>query len=90
MKTLKYMSYAQAHVVVENGDTALVSYKTPVATITKDHELYISGLYSTTTRKHIMAFLKEYLPFTMDFASVKQLATKYIKMNIDTGEILPI
>lgn len=89
-RKLKFMPYAQAYVEFEkNGEITLVSYKTPVATI-RDNCLYIDDLYSTTTRKHIKAFLKEFVPFEMDFESIKYLAWKYIKLDLETGELIPM
>lgn len=83
---LKEMPYAQAHVEhFDNGDIALVSYVTVVATISNDGWLTVYGLYSNTTRKHISAFMKEYT--TLDYYTAKQCYTDKIRMNIHTGEI---
>ena len=89
-KTLKFMPYAQAHVILEHGDITLISYKTPVATITSDFEFMIAGLYSRTTRRHIKAFIKEYIPFEMDSESIKYLAKNPVKLDLTTGEVLDI
>lgn len=88
---LKTMPYAQAHVILaDNGVKALVSYVTEVATIDNMGWLHINGLYSMTTRKHIKAFVKEYVPFDMDFETIKRLANEDIVMNIYTGEVKEI
>ena len=88
-RKLKYMPYASAHLEIDDNSVTLVSYKTPVATICDD-ELYIRGLYSATTRRHIRAFLQEFVNFYMDFSSIRQLANENIRMNIITGEITTI
>ena len=64
IKKLKYMPYAQAHIETHaDGAIELWSYETMVLRYNHyDNTLYCSGLYSMTTRKHISAFLKEYLP----------------------------
>lgn len=85
---LKTMPYAQATVILtDEGAKSLVSYETEVATIDAAGWLHINGLYSMTTRKHIKAFVKEYVPFEMQFSTIKMLANDGIKMNIHTGEI---
>lgn len=88
---LSLMPYAQATVIINNhGDIALVSYVTHVATLTADGWLTIRGLYSATTHKHIRAFVREFVPFEMDFQSIKALATESYALNIYTGEIVDI
>lgn len=88
---LKFMPYAQACVIITNaGAKSLVSYQTQVATIDTEGWLHINGLYSMTTRKHIKAFVKEYVPFEMPFETIKHLANNNIVMNIHTGEIKEI
>lgn len=88
-KNLKFMPYAQATVDITNGETTLISYKTPVACIDRNHILWIVGLYSATTRKHIKAFIAEYVPFDMDFQSIKMLACEPYGLDLDTGELVP-
>lgn len=88
-KPLKYMPHAQAHVEMDDDGIALVSYQTPVASIVNDC-LYILGLYSATTRRHIMAFVREYVNPEMDFQSVKYLANNPVALNIKTGEVVNV
>lgn len=89
VKALKLMPYAQAHIEIENGTIDLWSYSTKVATI-KDGCLYVYGLYSMTTRKHIRAFVREFIKYELSFELIKYLANnsdtaKYV---IDTREII--
>ena len=58
---LKYMPYAQAHIEHDGDRLILWSYYTRVATFnTSTGEIEeVTGLYSTTTRRHIFAFAKE-------------------------------
>ena len=59
-KKLSAMPYAQAEVHVhDDGTIVLISYTTPVAYIEPDGTLYIRGLYSAATRKHIGKFVRE-------------------------------
>lgn len=85
--TLKTMPYAQATVIIDGGNIHLQSYETIVAYIS-DSVLVINGLYSMTTRKHIKAFVKEYVPFAMDFDSIKFLANNHVALNLETGEVI--
>ena len=85
LKKLKYMPYAQAKVYQDNTMTALISYQTDVLYIT-DHWLRCTGLYSMTTRRHISAFLKEYLP-NVSFQTIKTLASTGFQLNLLTGEV---
>ncbi len=58
---LKYCFYGQCRAFQINNTVFLQSYRTLVAFYDKDtHQFYIDGLYSTTTRRHINAFLQEY------------------------------
>lgn len=86
--TLKTMPYAQATVIfLENNDMILCSYTTDVIIISEGW-MSCTGTYSATTRKHISAFMKE---FNLgDYFLAKFLCQEKIKINIHTGEILPI
>lgn len=79
-------NYAQAHYKrFDNGDSFLVSYTTLVCGV-QDGWFWISGLYSTTTRRHIGWYLKEMnLPLT--YQGAKRLCLDGCEMNIYTGEI---
>lgn len=75
IKKLNSMPYAQAHVkIYDNGAIRLVSYSTPVIDIDKNGIMYVHGLYSATTRKHISAFMKEYTNY--DYYLAKRLYEK--------------
>ena len=85
---LQEMPYAQAKVRVFNPDhIELISYKTTVAAIHGDW-LYVYGLYSATTRKHIGAFVHEYVGISYQLA--KDLCEKKMKCHIFTKEVVPI
>lgn len=86
--TLKSMPYAQATVITfDNGNITLRSYSTDVIIIS-DGWMSCTGTYSQTTRKHISAFMRE---FNLgDYYLAKKLYEMGVKMNIFTGEILPI
>lgn len=89
MKKLAAMPYAQAQVLTaEDGSIRLQSYETIVAQIDADGWFSVNGLYSMTTRKHIGAFAKEYTPF--DFQTAKLIYSNNEKINIHTGEVLPL
>lgn len=91
IKVLREMPYAQAHIREYENEKFLISYTTLVAEIKKDendnHWLKVNGLYSMTTRRHIMAFIKEYCDYVC-FDTVKQLVNDRLCLNLDTGEII--
>ena len=85
---LKNHPYAQCSVrVLLDGSIVFTSYNTDVIYIDKDGWLYVRGLYSATTRKHIGYFLKEYVP-DMSFQTAKSLCLNNKACNIYTGEVL--
>lgn len=88
-KKLTKMPYAQAKVRILSGffHNELVSYKTTVAAICGGW-LYIYGLYSATTRRHIGAYVKEYA--NINYQLARELYEKKMKYNIYTGEVAPI
>lgn len=93
IRKLSAMPYAQAHVEIDDSNNIhLFSYVTRVATITSDGWLTIHGLYSMTTRKHIGAFMKEYVIYPNgnrgDYQLAKQLYNDNHSFNIETGEIV--
>lgn len=58
---LKYCPYGQCRAFQINNVVFLQSYRTLVAFYDEDSkQFYIDGLYSTTTRRHINAFLQEF------------------------------
>lgn len=84
--TLSAMPSAQATIhKYDDGTIVLVSYSTPVAYIEADGRLYIRGLYSATTRKHIGAFVREYAH--IDYQTAKRLYEDGYSYNIYTGEM---
>jgi hypothetical protein len=66
---------------------ALISYSTTVAEVTADRWLYINGLYSMTTRKHLGWFMRL---LGLTYQDAKDLYNRGWKLNLDTGEALPI
>jgi hypothetical protein len=95
IKKLSAMPYAQAHVEIDDDNNIhLFSYVTKVATITNDSWLTIYGLYSATTRKHIGAFMKEYVIYSNgnhgDYQLAKKIYNDNHRFNIETGEVIEI
>ena len=83
---LKNHPYAQCSVTVyPDGSVVFTSYNTDVIYIDKDGWLYVSGLYSATTRKQIGWFLKEYVP-ALSYYDIKSLYLNDWILNIYTGE----
>ena len=84
---LKNHPYAQCSVrVLLDGSIVFTSYNTDVIHIDKDGWLYVSGLYSATTRKQIGYFLNEYVP-ALTYQDIKSLYYNKRFLNIYTGEI---
>ena len=84
---LKNHPYAQCSVrVLIDGSVVFTSYNTDVIYIDKDGWLYVSGLYSATTRKQIGYFLKEYVP-AFSYQLIKMLYYKRLICNIYTAEV---
>lgn len=86
MTTRKFNDHRSAQAWIcemDNGDKALVSYNTTVATIVNGW-LLIGGLYSATTRKHIGWFMRE---LGLTYQTAKQLYEDHMVMNIYTGEV---
>ena len=87
--TLKSMPYAQAKVIInDNGTINLVSYVTTVCVISPEGWLTVNRLYSSTTRKHIGAFMKEYCGCYYQLS--KQIYNDNLQYNINTGEVRPL
>lgn len=84
---LKNHPYAQCSVrVLLDGSIVFTSYSTDVIYIDKEGWLYVTGLYSATTRKQIGYFLKEYVAF-LNYYDIKSLYCNKCLLNIYTGEI---
>lgn len=91
IKKLSRMPYAQAHVEIDDkGNVYLFSYQTLVCSIV-DRWLEVYGLYSMTTRKHIGAFMAEYVEYPNGdhgtYQTAKMCYDQTVRYNIDTGEI---
>ena len=92
IKKLSRMPYAQAHVEIDDdGNINLFSYVTLVCTITADKWLTCTGTYSQTTRKHISAFMHEYVEWPNgergDYYTAKNAYLGNYRLNIETGEV---
>lgn len=84
---LKNHPYAQCSVrELIDGSVVFTSYNTDVIYIDKDGWLYVSGLYSATTRKQIGYFLNEYVP-ALTYQDIKSLYYNKQLLNIYTAEI---
>ena len=84
---LKNHPYAQCSVSVYlDGSVVFKSYTTDVIYIDEDGWLYVTGLYSATTRKQIGWFLNEYVP-ALSYQHIKILYDKDLLYNIYTGEL---
>lgn len=92
---LPSMPYASAHVTYhDNGDIDLVSYYTRVITVDRDGWMECTGTYSATTRKHIGAFIRDIVnPLSghdLSYYTAKALYNDGMKMNVHTGEVIPV
>lgn len=88
-KKLSAMPYAKAHVYIDNfGDIHLISYTTVVAKLTHNGLLIVFDLYSATTRRHIGAFMREYL--NSSYQTAKALYENGMAMDTNTGELIDI
>ena len=83
---LKFMPYAQAHIVRNPNAVVLVSYRTAVAAIIGG-QLVCKGLYSATTRRHIGAFCKQ---FSTTYQVAKKCFTDKLQYDIVTGVFAPV
>ena len=89
-KKLSKIPYGNARVMNwDDGSKSLVSYTTTVLTLSSDGWLVVYGLYSATTRKHISAFMSEYVD-GYNYYDAKNCYNKNVKLNIFTGEIVGI
>lgn len=92
IKKLSRMPYAQAHVEIDDeGNTYLFSYVTMVVEITADGWLTCTGTYSQTTRRHIGAFMREYVEWPNgergDYFTAKNAYLGNYRYNVNTGEV---
>lgn len=77
--------FASCGVKKDADGVHLYSYATHVATISPSGWLHVNGLYSTTTRKHIGYFLKEYGNHT-SYAAARACYESNMEYNVWTGE----
>lgn len=102
-KFLACMPHAQAYVKQEgvNPTTILMSYQTEAASITPDGWLTVHCWCSPTTRRHIAAFIDEYvhgikskyeqgLAHTESYQTAKALYEGNMRLDVNTGEVQDI
>jgi hypothetical protein len=92
---LQSMPYASAHVNrYSDGSVDLISYVTRVISIDKNGWLECTGTYSATTRKHIGAFMRNEVSAmsgrNLNYYTAKRCYEDNVKMNIYTGEVIPV
>ena len=92
IRKLSAMPYAQAHVEIDdNNNIYLFSYVTLVCKIDSNGWLTCTGTYSQTTRKHIEAFMHEYVIYPNGergtYYDAKKCYENGYRFNIDTGEV---
>ena len=80
---------AAAHLVYDERHNirGLLSYSTIVITVDSEGWMTVNGLYSRTTIKHIGWFMRE---IGSSYQTAKQIYIDNYKMNIYTGEVLPL
>lgn len=83
---LKNHPYANCSVRFSDGWIILKSYETDTVIIDNLGWVYVTGLYSATTRKHIGYFLKEYVP-ALSYQNAKSLYENKQVYNLYTGEV---
>lgn len=89
-RKIKDHAYAQATIrLYDDGAIECISYETPVLLIDNQGWLRCTGTYSQTTRKQIGWFIKD-LQLPMSYQTAKLLYTDSMKMNIYTGEVVPL
>ena len=98
-KFLKVMPHAQATVEdMPDGSRVLTSYQTKAATISADGWLTIHCWVSPTTRRHVAAFMDEYIhgigsrseqsrANTGSYQTAKALYEGNMRMHVSTGEV---
>lgn len=91
MNTYQLTGHPKAKAVVQcfpDGRIKLFSYDTLAAEITQDRWFKIHNWSSTTTRKHITWFMKEYCKLDKAYDTAKALFTNGFTMNLNTGEVI--
>lgn len=92
IRKLSKMPYAQAHVEIDDdGNIYLFSYYTLVVILTTDGWLSCTGTYSQTTRRHIGAFMYEYVVYPNNsrgtYYDAKDCYENHYRINIYSGEV---
>ncbi len=103
MKTLlKLMPHGQAFVTLHNdGRKVLTSYQTEAAELSVDGWLTVKCWCSPTTRKHVTAFMDEYVygltsreeqgtAKTGSYQTAKALFEGHMKLDTTTGEVVDL
>lgn len=86
-RRLKLMPAAQAGIIQDSdGTIKLISYATCVAAVDAEGWLSCSGTFSSSTRRHINRFLKEF-DTPCGYYDAKRCYEKDEAINIYTGEI---
>ena len=84
-KRLDRMPSAQAGIILRRDGSQLVSYETVVCEII-DGWLHVYGLFSSSTRRHIGAYLHEVAP-ALSYHDAKRCYNDDVELNVNTGEI---
>lgn len=89
-QVLEYCPYGKCTMITHNGVIFLRSYDTIVAFYNPaKHLLYIQDLYSSTTRRHLTAFVKEVTPNCDSFVPFKKYVGNSV-VNVVTGQVFNI
>lgn len=92
---LELMPNAQAGIEYDNNNNPkLISYETVVCFVDDSNLLRCSGTYSATTRKHIVAFLKQFY-HTLSYYDMKYCyeyecgidINSFLIISLETGEV---
>ena len=90
IKKLTDHPYSQCRVYIDGmGGIHFISYKTEVISISPAGWLTCYGLYSATTRKQIVWFMREYCS-TLTYHDANRCYFDDMQINIHTGEIRPV
>lgn len=88
IKKLKNHKSAQAHILEHNEKEYLISYTTDVLIVNYNTDIMeVTGLYSSTTRRHISWYLAERFPH-ISYYTVKKAYDNKKNINIVTGELV--
>lgn len=82
-RKLAKIPYGQAAVRILPARISLISYATEAACIIGEW-VYVNGLYSATTRRHLSAFAAEFC--NTNYYTLKKCYEQRLKFNVRTGE----